>query len=214
LKIDDGGATNWARSGFEIGSGGGTNNFSSSGSGFTYRDAFSEDLGGGWYRCYLIATITSAITTPRISIWITNGTTESYTGNGSSGCIAYAGMVAQLGVKPHEYIKTTSAQASLTFPALITDGWTVSTKGILKEGDMLAPEYWLYRTVKDVDSDFAGLAVIPIWPNMRVVHADNAPIVVNNPKSIFKLSSNITRFDLSPLLMNGLSFSAVEDLNR
>lgn len=100
--------------------------------------------------------------------------------------------------------------ASQTGQSVVSDGWTVSTTGILKAGDWVQIGNYLYRVLADVNSDVSGNCTFEVWPDLRVSPADNDPITVTNPKGLFRL------VELPPLSINqeqfveGLTFKAVE----
>lgn len=105
--------------------------------------------------------------------------------------------------------------ASQTGKALITDGWTVSTTGILKAGDYFqigtGTTTRLYRNLQDVNSDGSGNATFDIFPRLRESPADNAAITVASCKGTFRLATNETNWDFSPgNLVTGITFPIIE----
>jgi hypothetical protein len=106
--------------------------------------------------------------------------------------------------------------ASQTGYELITDGWTADTTGIMKAGDYIqlgsGETARLYKVLDDVDSDGSGNATLTIWPNLRSSPDDDATITVSNPKGVFRLSTNVTEFNVNEASIYGLSFGALEAL--
>ena len=104
--------------------------------------------------------------------------------------------------------------ASQTGYELITDGWTVSTTGILKAGDYIqlgsGSTSRLYKVLDDVDSDGSGNATLTLWPNLRSSPADDATITVASTKSVFRLTTNVTDISINQASIYGVSFGAVE----
>lgn len=98
-----------------------------------------EDVGGGWYRCSITGTTAGGQTTFGCDIRMHNGTSSSYTGDGSSGLHVFG---AQLEARPHatSYIATTTA--AVTRPAdtcyLTLGTWFSATEGsIIADGRTL-----------------------------------------------------------------------------
>lgn len=105
--------------------------------------------------------------------------------------------------------------ASQTGRTLITDGWTISTTGILKAGDWFqlgtGSSSRLHKVVQDADANGAGEATLEIWPRLRSSPADNAALTTAAPKGLFRLASNVRAWSLDVgQLISGFSFSAVE----
>lgn len=99
-----------------------------------------------------------------------------------------------------------------TGQVLVTDGWTISTTGILKQGDYIQIGDRLHKVMLDVNSDSLGNATLDIWPRLRASPADNAPIITSNTTGLFRRVSNEMPWDISPGIRYGISFSAVEAL--
>lgn len=100
--------------------------------------------------------------------------------------------------------------ASQTGQVLLTDGWTISQTGILKQGDYIQIGDRLYMIMVDANSDGSGNATLDIWPRLRESPADNAAITTSNCKGLFRLTSNEMPWDVSPKPVFEMSFSAVE----
>lgn len=99
---------------------------------------------------------------------------------------------------------------------LVTDGWTPDTTGILKAGDYFqlgtGENSRLYKVLDDVDSDGSGNATFDIWPNLRSSPADNASIIVSNPKSVFRLTTPAAEINVNQASIYGMTFGAIEAL--
>lgn len=106
--------------------------------------------------------------------------------------------------------------ANQTGNELITDGWTISTTGILKAGDYIqlgtGLNAKLHKVLDDVNSDSSGNATLTIYPDLRSAPDDNLAITVNNPKGVFRLSSNQTAWDIKEAAIYGITFGAREAL--
>lgn len=99
---------------------------------------------------------------------------------------------------------------------LVTDGWTPDTTGILKAGDYFqlgtGENSRLYKVLDDVNSDGSGNATFDIWPNLRSSPADNASIIVSNPKSVFRLTTPAAEINVNQASIYGMTFGAIEAL--
>lgn len=102
---------------------------------------------------------------------------------------------------------------------LNVDGFTPNITGILLAGDYFGlssgSSARLYQVVADVNSDGSGAASIPIWPRLRTSPTDNAPLVLDAPKTVFRLTSNLREWQMSPgggSPLYGLAFGAEEAL--
>ncbi len=80
--------------------------------------------------------------------------------------------------------------ASQTGSTLITDGWTVSTPGIMKTGDLFQIGNELKILTADVASDSGGNATLIFESPIRTSPAENSAIIINSPKALMKLSSD------------------------
>ena len=102
--------------------------------------------------------------------------------------------------------------ASQTGRVLVTDGWTISTTGILLAGDMIQIGARLHKNLKDVNSDGGGNATLDIWPALRESPADNASIITANTVGVFRLASSEMPYSIGEAQFYGISFSAIEAL--
>jgi len=105
--------------------------------------------------------------------------------------------------------------ASQTGSTLITDGWPISTTGILLKGDYFSVNNELKQITQNIDSDGSGNATLVFEPNLRNSPADGAPITTDNATVEMILPNDDAGiFTTDP---NGIylpkSFSAFEPLN-
>jgi hypothetical protein len=104
--------------------------------------------------------------------------------------------------------------ASQTGNSLITDGWTISTTGILLAGDYIqigtGSSARLHKVLDDANSDGAGDATLTIWPSLRASPADNAAIIVSNTVGHFRLASNEMAWTLGEAINYGMVIAARE----
>jgi len=106
--------------------------------------------------------------------------------------------------------------ASQAGDELVTDGWTVSTTGILKAGDWIqlgsASTSTLHKVLDDVTSDGSGNATLNIFPNLRSSPDNNAAITISSPKGRWRLASNETDYAIDNASIYGMTFACVEAL--
>jgi hypothetical protein len=105
--------------------------------------------------------------------------------------------------------------AGQTGGSLITDGWTPSVSGILKAGDYIqlgtASAAKLYKVLETANSDSGGNATLKIWPNLRSSPADNAAVITNNPRGVFRCLTPVT-WTIEEAQQYGITFGAREAL--
>lgn len=100
---------------------------------------------------------------------------------------------------------------------LQTKGWTPSVSGILRAGDYI--QYGtginsrLHMVVEDANSDALGNANLTIEPALRYSPLINSPVVVNDPKGVFRMSSNSFSWSVAPGPVYRLNISAEEVVN-
>lgn len=104
--------------------------------------------------------------------------------------------------------------AGQTGSSLVTDGWTVSTTGILKAGDWIqlgsGSTTTLHKVLDDVNSDGSGNATLEIFPSLRSSPDDDATITVSSPKGIWRLASNQMEYSIDEASVYGITFACVE----
>lgn len=92
------------------------------------------------------------------------------------------------------------AGASQTGRAINTSGWTVSTTGILKAGDVLkfAGHNKVYMQTVDADSDVSGNVTLTIEPALEESPADLEAITVNNVPFTVSFTGDNQEADTAP----------------
>lgn len=108
--------------------------------------------------------------------------------------------------------------ASQMGQSLITDGWTVSTNNILRAGDYIqlgtGLTARLFKVLQNVNSDGLGEATLDVFPeiNALTTPADNAAIVVNSAKGLFRLSDNLVGWEMGiGQIYDGLTFACISE---
>jgi hypothetical protein len=96
---------------------------------------------------------------------------------------------------------------------LDVDGCTLSTTGWLLEGDYIqlgaGEDARLYMVTSDVDTDGAGAATIPIWPEITTAPADDAPVIVSDTVAAFRLASSVSTWSVDEAAIYGINFSGL-----
>ncbi len=105
--------------------------------------------------------------------------------------------------------------ASQTGSSLITDGWPISTTGILLKGDYFSVNNELKQITQNIDTDGSGNATLVFEPNLRNSPPDSTPITTDNATVEMILpNDDVAIFTSDP---NGIylpkSFSAFEPLS-
>lgn len=89
-------------------------------------------------------------------------------------------------------------------------GFTASTNNILKAGDFIQVANRLYKILQNVNSNGSGTVVADIFPNLRDNLGGSETVTTNSPKGIFRLTDNISSWEIYDTNIFSLSFSAVE----
>lgn len=110
--------------------------------------------------------------------------------------------------------------AAQTGTALITDGWTASTTGILLKGDMFAVDLpgggrSLHQVTADANSGAgAGAATLSIHPAIRESPANNATIITASPTCVMRLlDDQQAGWEIDSAGFFTIAFTAIESFN-
>lgn len=183
--------------------------------------AFSFPAGAAstWYFCAVVARLPAAATIAAIAS-MANGTTVSYTGDGTSR-VAGWGVGAAVSSMPTRG-GTTVASAlqsgtSQTGSGLYLKGLPVSTNGLLLAGDWVevitGSTSQAVRARAPLNSDAAGLGYFQFEPAIRVSPLDNAGVIVCNPLIRASLDHREVEWTEHDDGFSSLEFTAVEDLS-
>jgi hypothetical protein len=88
---------------------------------------------------------------------------------------------------------------------------TVVMTGTLKAGDYIQLGSGSTAKLHQVLIDQTGDGNLEIWPKLRTDYTDET-VIFSNPKGVFRLSSNMTSWNINSSSAYGISFEAVEDL--
>jgi len=88
---------------------------------------------------------------------------------------------------------------------------TVVMTGTLKAGDYIQLGSGSAAKLHQVLIDQTGDGNLEIWPKLRTDYTDET-VIFSNPKGVFRLSSNMTSWNINSSSAYGISFEAVEDL--
>ena len=105
--------------------------------------------------------------------------------------------------------------AGQTGNSVAIDGFTISTAGVLKAGDYIQINSYLYMVTEDVTSNGAGEADVKIEPALRSsieTINDDTTVVYTNTTTVMRLDANTQEWDTNQASRYGISFSCVESL--
>jgi hypothetical protein len=86
---------------------------------------------------------------------------------------------------------------------------TVVMTGSLLAGDYIQLGAGSSAKLHQVLVDQTGDGSLEIWPSLRSTYSSST-VVFNNPKGVFRLSSNTTSYSINNTSVYGISFEAVE----
>lgn len=187
LVIDDG-ANNGGLGRFDLGAG--TVLASTNVGTGTNTRSFIVSAGNNYFFCSVVARC-PATTTLRAFVSMHNGSTSSYTGDGTSAIGAWRFGAARSSVPTRgaQTVASATTGASQTGSGLYLKGLPVSATGLLLPGDwaeVITPTYSsLHMTTAALDSDAAGLGYWQFSPPIRRSPADNAPVIIHQPMGRF-----------------------------
>lgn len=96
---------------------------------------------------------------------------------------------------------------------LIVDGCTPSITGWARAGDQFQIANELKMITVDANSDGGGNATLQFKPQLRTSPADNAAIIVSQPKGLYMLASQNVEWSTGPgIIYSGFVVEAVEDV--
>ena len=91
------------------------------------------------------------------------------------------------------------------------DGFTVSTTGVLKAGDLIKFSHGkVYMVQSDINSDGSGAATVTIEPNLVETLADNEAVIMNQPSFTVYLPSEEILYATDPTGFYSISFDVRE----
>tara|TARA_Y100000114_G_scaffold71724_2_gene65712 strand:+ start:1885 stop:2490 length:606 start_codon:yes stop_codon:yes gene_type:complete len=101
---------------------------------------------------------------------------------------------------------------SLSDATIDIDGFTNSTTGVLKAGDLIkfANHTKVYMVQADVDSNSSGQTTVSISPNLVATLADNEAVTVNKPSFTVYLENNEISYSTDSSGLFNISFDVRE----
>ena len=104
------------------------------------------------------------------------------------------------------------AGGSQTGQTLNIDGAPASVAGWLLQDDWIGigsgSSARLYSVLDDVDTNGSGEASLTLYPSIRTAWPDNQPLVLFQPKGVWRLARNLADWEISRAMIYGLSFPA------
>lgn len=88
-----------------------------------------------------------------------------------------------------------SASGAAGDRTIATSGWTPNTTAILYAGDWIQIGDQLARVSRTVDSSSTGTATLYLWPRLMIPFATLTPIIVRNPRGIFRFTSDLPAWE-------------------
>lgn len=92
------------------------------------------------------------------------------------------------------------------------DTATVTMTGTLKAGDYIQLGSGSTSKLHQVLVDKSGSGPLEIWPALRSSYT-NQVVIFNNPRGLFRLSTNVTSWSINNSSAYGISFEAVEAIS-
>tara|TARA_A100001388_G_scaffold272489_1_gene252869 strand:+ start:42 stop:647 length:606 start_codon:yes stop_codon:yes gene_type:complete len=101
---------------------------------------------------------------------------------------------------------------SATDSTIALDGFTASTTGVLKAGDLIkfAGHTKVYMVQSDIDSDGSGAATVLIEPGIVTTLADNEVVTMNQPDITVYLTSEDIMYSVDRNSIFSISFDVRE----
>lgn len=174
---------------------------------------FCVALGSSRFACYVIARV-PATTTSRSYLYFHNGSTTTYTGDGTSSVFVWRGGNCASSV-PVRFAQTTTAAVAAstqTGRAILVKGLPVSTTGILLAGDAVEIGGQRNSLTVRLDSDAAGNGVMVCGNPWRSA-TDGAVIHVNTPMCRMLLSPDQIDIDTMPGRFSPVTLELVEAID-
>jgi hypothetical protein len=97
--------------------------------------------------------------------------------------------------------------ASQVGRTLTTDGWQLSTVGILDAGDYIQIDDQYFMIMESVDSDVNGEAIINVEPALRSSPINNRSIIIENPVLIARMVEKNQSWETDSLALGSYSFA-------
>ena len=112
--------------------------------------------------------------------------------------------------KSNTSVKVVGAH-STTDNTISLDGFTASTTGVLKAGDLIKFSHGkVYMVQSDINSDGSGAATVTIEPNLVEALANNEVVTMNQPSFTVYLSSEEILYATDPTGFYSISFDVRE----
>jgi hypothetical protein len=161
----------------------------STGANWSNLRSFVEPMGGGWYRCTIVARKTNAATTYSVLVGSATGDNAGvYAGVASANAINTWRAQFSVSSVPVQPQQTGAAQGFAVPQSGVVcrvKGLPANQIGLLLPGDWFEINQELKRCTARLDSDAAGKGMLQFSPPLRNPATDNTPVVINYPMGRF-----------------------------
>lgn len=97
---------------------------------------------------------------------------------------------------------------------LVVDGLTANLVNAFKAGDYIqlgtGASARLHKVLTNASANSLGSATLDIWPNLRSIPADNDPVTYLSASGLFRLTNNVTSWNINQISSYGISFDCAE----
>jgi hypothetical protein len=97
---------------------------------------------------------------------------------------------------------------------LNVDGFSANLVNAFKAGDYIqlgsGPSARLHKVLANVTAGASGNASLDIWPDLRSSPADNDVVTYVSASGLFRLTSNVTAWNIDAISSYGITFDCVE----
>ena len=104
--------------------------------------------------------------------------------------------------------------ASQSGASLVVDGISANLVNAFKAGDYIqlgsGASARLHKVLTNATADGLGSASLDIWPDLRSSPADNAVVTYASASGLFRLSNNVTSWNINEISSYGVTFDCVE----
>lgn len=97
---------------------------------------------------------------------------------------------------------------------LLVDGISANLSNAFKAGDYIqlgsGAAARLHKILVNASANSSGMATLEIWPDLRESPADNSVVTYLGASGLFRLTDNVTSWNINQISSYGISFDCVE----